>query len=109
MTEGTVAIITAKAGFGPDEDSAVRLQLMPPGVGRVEPRDVTAQRNGQRSGQEAGGVHLARGPWVVEGREYEVGDRHAIDVVAIDNHGIAHLDQVLDLLTARIGVDVSGL
>jgi hypothetical protein len=108
-TEGGIAIITARAGFGPDEDSAVGLQLMPPGVGRVEPRDVTAQRNGQRSGQEAGGVHLARGPWVVEGREYKVRDRYAIDIVAIDSDGIAHFDQVVDLLTARVRIEVSGL
>ncbi|HXJ42231.1 MAG TPA: hypothetical protein VNH18_23330, partial [Bryobacteraceae bacterium] len=52
IPEGGIAIITAKAGLGPDEESAVRLQLMPPVIGRVEPRDVTAKRHGQRPGQE---------------------------------------------------------
>jgi hypothetical protein len=37
IPEGGIAIITAKAGLGPDEESAVRLQLMPPVIGRVEP------------------------------------------------------------------------
>jgi hypothetical protein len=39
IPEGGIAIITAKAGFGPDEESTVRLQLMPPVISRVEPRD----------------------------------------------------------------------
>jgi hypothetical protein len=108
IPEGGIAIITAKAGFGPYEESAVRLQLMPPVIGRVEPRDVTAQRYGQRFGQEAGKVHVARGVRVVEGREYEVRDWHAIDVVAIDSAGIAHFDQVVNLLTARVRIEVRG-
>ncbi len=37
IPEGGIAMITAKAGFGPDEKSAVRLQLMPPVIDRVEP------------------------------------------------------------------------
>jgi hypothetical protein len=109
MPEGGIAIITAKAGHGPDQESAVRLLLMPPVISRVEPRDVTAPRHGQRPGQEAGEVYLARGVGVVEGPEYEVGDRYAIDVVAVDNAGVAHFNQVFDLLTARVRIEVSGL
>jgi hypothetical protein len=109
IPEAGIAIITAKAGFGPDEESAVRLQLMPPVINRVKPRDVTAQRHGQRPGQEAGKVHLARAVRVVEGREYEVGDWHAIDVVAIDDAGIAYFDQVVNLLTGGVRIEVRGL
>jgi hypothetical protein len=109
ISEGGIAIIPAKAGLGPDEESAVRLQLMPPVIGRVEPRDITTQRHGQGPAQEAGEVHLACGVRVVEGREYEVRDRHAIDVVAIDSAGIAHFNQVVNLLTGGVRIEVRGL
>src|SRR5579859_6334731 len=90
ISEGGVAIITTNAGFGPNKESAVRLQLMPPEIGWVKPRDVTARRHGQRSRQETSEVHRPGGGRLVKGREYKVRDRHAIDVVAIDNDGIAY-------------------
>ena len=104
ISEGGIAIITANAGFGPNKESAVRLQLVPLEIGWVEPRDVTAQRYGQRSGQEAGEVHRASGVRLIKGREYKVRDRHAIDDVAVDNDRIAHFDQVEDLLAGRVRI-----
>src|SRR5262252_5681289 len=99
IPEGGIAIVTANAGFGPNKEGAVRLLLMPLEIGGVKPRDVTARRHGQRSGQEAGEVYRTCGVRLVEGREYKVRDQNAIDVVAIDSAGIAHFDQVADLLT----------
>src|SRR5579871_4894984 len=109
ISEGGIAISTANAGFGPNKESAVRLQLMPLEIGWVKPRDVTARRYGQRSGQETGEVHRALGGRLVKGWEHKVRDRHAIDVIAIDNDGIAYFDEVANLLAGRVRIEISGL